>query len=77
MENCDIKNQLLNKANISDIEKFTLEFKQLCKKYNMNTVHHHYLKIYNVPMVTMFECKDGSSIGILALLNECGFDFIK
>ena len=57
----------------SDMEKFLYGFKELCKQCNMHTIA--YSTFYNkLPFIKTLEFGDGSSIGIVRLFNECGFN---
>ena len=59
-----------------NMKRFTYELKKLCKQYNMNQVNYSIYTIggHKIPIITSFNFNDGSSIGIVSLLNECGFD---
>ena len=63
----------------SDMEKFLYGFKQLCQKCNMHTVKYSTYSLcgHRIPILTSFDFDDGSNIGVVRLLEECGFDIKK
>ncbi len=57
---------------ITDLDKFIIGFKELCKKTNMNEVStYKFGKITNLPVSLNFN--DGTYIGIWKLFDEIGF----
>jgi hypothetical protein len=63
----------------SDMEKFLYGFKKLCEQCNMHTVKYSTYSLYEhrIPILTSFDFDDGSNIGVIRLLEECGFDIKK
>lgn len=63
----------------SDMEKFLYGFKKLCEQCNMHTVKYSTYSLceHRIPILTSFDFDDGSNIGIVRLLEECGFDIKK
>lgn len=63
----------------SDMEKFLYGFKKLCEQCNMHTVKYSTYSLCGnrIPILTSFDFDDGSNIGIVRLLEECGFDIKK
>ena len=60
----------------SDVEKFLYGFKKLCEQCNMHTVKYSTYSLcgHIIPILTSFDFDDGSNIGVVRLLEECGFD---
>lgn len=60
---------------LSDAEKFMYGFAQLCNKCNVKTVHYTAWTTpeHVIPIIASLQCSDGSLIGIVPLLNNCGF----
>ena len=63
----------------SDMEKFLYGFKKLCEQCNMHTVKYSTYSLcgHRIPILTSFDFDDGSNIGVVRLLEECGFDIKK
>lgn len=63
----------------SDMEKFLYGFKKLCEQCNMHTVKYSTYSLcgYRIPILSSFDFDDGSNIGVIRLLEECGFDIKK
>ena len=63
----------------SDMEKFVYGFRKLCEQCNMHTVKYstYSLGVYKIPILTSFDFDDGSNIGVVRLLEECGFNINK
>ena len=61
----------------SDMEKFLYGFKKLCEQCNMDTVKYSTCSLFGsrIHILTSFNFDDGSNIGVVRLLEECGFDF--
>lgn len=60
----------------SDMEKFLYGFKKLCEQCNMHTVKYSTYSLcgHRIPILTSFDFDDGSNIGVVRLLEECGFN---
>lgn len=62
---------------LSDIEKFMYGFAQLCKECNVDTVKYTAWSTSEqriIPIITAIQCSDGSQVGMVPLLNNCGFN---
>lgn len=61
---------------LSDGEKFMYGFAQLCKECNVDTVKYTAWSTSErvIPIITALQCSDGSQVGMVPLLNNCGFN---
>lgn len=67
--------QLPEYRKTDDIERFMVGFKELCAKCNIHIINYYTMKAYDhkIPIITAIKADDGSEIGIVPLLNYCGF----
>ena len=60
----------------SDMEKFVYGFRKLCEQCDMHNVKYTIYTVCGkkIPILSSFNFDDGSAIGIVSLLDECGFN---
>ena len=63
----------------SDMEKFVYGFRKLCEQCDMHNIKYSTYSLCGnkIPILSSFNFDDGSAIGIVSLLEECGFNINK